>query len=239
MGELQRVKGVLLDEEHRQAFRLVELGDDVEDLLDDQRREAERRLVEQQQPRPAHQRARDRQHLLLAARQRAAALRRAFLEAREHREDAFEILVEMREVVDRRAHLQILEHGHAREDAPSFRRLRDRQPRDLMRRQVGDVAPVEDDRAAPCARAAEDRHHRRRLAGAVGADQRDDLAFVDVDVDALQRLNLAVEGLDAAHRQQRLADRSGAARLWHASPPGSCADLRFHRVDSSSSATPR
>ena len=40
----------------------------VEDPLDHQRRQAERRLVEQQQPRPAHQRPADRQHLLLAAR---------------------------------------------------------------------------------------------------------------------------------------------------------------------------
>ena len=43
----------------------------VEHLGDDERREAERRLVEQQQPRPRHQRARDRDHLLLAARERA------------------------------------------------------------------------------------------------------------------------------------------------------------------------
>ncbi len=47
---------------------------DGEDLPHDQRREAERRLVEQQQARAQQQRARDRQHLLLAARQRAGLL---------------------------------------------------------------------------------------------------------------------------------------------------------------------
>src|SRR5262245_5629813 len=66
--ELQRVERVLLHQEHGELLLAVELADRAEDLANDQRRQAERRLVEQQQPRPAHQRARDRQHLLLAAR---------------------------------------------------------------------------------------------------------------------------------------------------------------------------
>ena len=40
----------------------------------DERREPERRLVEEQQPRPAHQRAGEREHLLLAAGERAGVL---------------------------------------------------------------------------------------------------------------------------------------------------------------------
>ena len=44
--------GVLLDEEHRQPFLGVQHRHDPEELGDDDRREAERRLVEQQQPRP-------------------------------------------------------------------------------------------------------------------------------------------------------------------------------------------
>ena len=35
---------------------------------------------------------------------------------------------------DGRAHLQVFQHRHAREDAPALRRLRDAQPRDLVRR---------------------------------------------------------------------------------------------------------
>ena len=57
----------------------VELGDDAEDLLDHERREAERGLVHQQEARPRHQRARDREHLLLAAGQRAGELLAALL----------------------------------------------------------------------------------------------------------------------------------------------------------------
>ena len=40
----------------------------------------------------------------------------------------------------------------------------------------GDVAAVEAIAPARARGLAEDRHHQRRLAGAVGADQRDDLA---------------------------------------------------------------
>src|SRR5882757_1181124 len=63
MGELERVVGVLLDQEYRDLLLLVDVADDLEDLLDDERRQPERRLVEQQQPWPAHQRPRDREHL--------------------------------------------------------------------------------------------------------------------------------------------------------------------------------
>ncbi len=52
-------------------------------FLDDDRREAFERLVEQQQRRVGHQRARDRQHLLLAAGQLIAHVAAPFLDARE------------------------------------------------------------------------------------------------------------------------------------------------------------
>ena len=73
MRALQGLGGVLLDEQDRRAL-LVDLGDDREDLGDEHRREPHRRLVEQQHPRLGHQGAPDRQHLLLAAGQRAARL---------------------------------------------------------------------------------------------------------------------------------------------------------------------
>ena len=56
-----------------------------------------------------------------------------------------------------------------------------------------------------------DRAQRRRLAGAVGADQRDDLALVDGQRDALERLDRAVVGLDVVQLEQRRADAVGAA----------------------------
>src|SRR5581483_11557646 len=73
MRELERMEGVLLDKEDGHPLA-VQLADHVEDLLDDEGGEAQRGLIEQQELGPAHQRAGDRQHLLLAPRQRAAAL---------------------------------------------------------------------------------------------------------------------------------------------------------------------
>ncbi|HEX2071825.1 MAG TPA: hypothetical protein VHF90_09290 [Thermoleophilaceae bacterium] len=68
VGELERAQRVLLDQQHGHAF-LAQAGDDREDLVDHRRREAERRLVEQQQPRAGDESASDREHLLLAARE--------------------------------------------------------------------------------------------------------------------------------------------------------------------------
>src|SRR3954465_927741 len=74
--------------------------------------------------------------------------------------------------------------------------------RDLVGGHFGDVTAFVQDLAGAGARLAEDRHHQRRLAGTVGADQRHDLAGSDFEVDALQRLDLAVGGAKAADREQ-------------------------------------
>jgi hypothetical protein len=167
-----------------------------------QRRETKRRLVEQEEAGAAHQRACNRQHLLLTARERAAALFDALLEAGKQCKHAFEIRSKMCGAGNGGAHLQVFQHGHAHEDAPAFRRLRDFQPRDLVRRKLRDVAAGEDDLAFAGARVAEDRHHQRRLAGAVGPDQRHDLTLADVDINALERGDMAVIGLHRAHGEE-------------------------------------
>src|SRR6185436_21061038 len=59
---------VLLDEQHRKAARL-ELADHLDDLVEDDRREALRRLVEKQRARIAGEALGQRQHLLLPARE--------------------------------------------------------------------------------------------------------------------------------------------------------------------------
>src|SRR5262249_29950663 len=69
VGDLQRLARVLLDEEDRLAL-LLQLAQGQEYLRDELGREPQRRLVEQEQRGARHQRASDRQHLLLAAAQR-------------------------------------------------------------------------------------------------------------------------------------------------------------------------
>lgn len=66
MGDLERLVRVLLYEEDRGAVA-VDLLNDVEDLLDDDRRKTQRRLVQQQKPRAPHDGTRDGEHLLFTA----------------------------------------------------------------------------------------------------------------------------------------------------------------------------
>jgi hypothetical protein len=127
------------------------------------------------------------------------------LQPREERENAFEIAVEAGAVGDDGAHLEVLEHRHAREDAAAFRAERHRHAGDLVRAPPGDVLALVDDTAFAGLRAAEDGHHQRRLAGAVGADQRDDLAGIDGHVDAAKRDDVAVIGLDALDAEEGFA----------------------------------
>src|SRR5215510_5324637 len=64
MRELQGVEGILLHQEHGELFLAVERLDRIEDLACDQRRQAERGFVQEQETRMPHQCAPDRQHLL-------------------------------------------------------------------------------------------------------------------------------------------------------------------------------
>ena len=71
VGRVEGHQRVLLDEEDGRSL-VVDLTDDLEDLLDEDRREAHRGLVEHQELRLRHQRAADRAHLLLTAGERPA-----------------------------------------------------------------------------------------------------------------------------------------------------------------------
>src|SRR5438128_5553521 len=65
VSQLKRHARVLLDQQDGQAA-LVDGLQHAEDVANDERRQPEAGLVEQQQSRQAHQRATDREHLLLA-----------------------------------------------------------------------------------------------------------------------------------------------------------------------------
>ena len=155
----------------------VDLLDDREDLLDEDGREAQRRLVEEQEARAGHQRPADGQHLLLAARQRAALLRHRSLS----RGNSVEHPLDAR----RRCRLR------SRVKAPIWRFSRT-VSREKIRRPSGACpmpsstsswaavcemsSPSKKTAALARVEQARDRLQRRRLARAVGADERDDLA---------------------------------------------------------------
>src|SRR6266851_8910621 len=83
---------------------------------------------------PRHQRAADRQHLLLAAGERAGVLTCALAQSREQRVDPFDVLVDLarrRLAADERAHRQVLPHRHPAEDPARLGYERDAAPDDL------------------------------------------------------------------------------------------------------------
>src|SRR5713101_572408 len=90
VGQLERHGGVLLDQ-HDGEPAACQLADDPRDLAHDDGREPERRFVEQQALGLCHEPAPDGQHLLLAARERAAPLLEALAQAREQLVDALEV----------------------------------------------------------------------------------------------------------------------------------------------------
>ena len=96
-------------------------------LLDDHRRQAFGRLVHHQQARLEQQRAADRQHLLLAARQLRAAVALALGQAREHRVDALDVALARR--ATRRS---VSSTRQRRPHAPALRHVGDAAPRDLV-----------------------------------------------------------------------------------------------------------
>src|SRR6266568_255867 len=119
MGELERMESILLDQKDGEPVLGIERFDGVEDLPDNQRSKAERRLVQEKEPRPAHERPRNGQHLLLAAREGAAALVKALPQTRKQAEHTFEIAAELGRLGDQRAHLEVFQNRHARKNAPA------------------------------------------------------------------------------------------------------------------------
>ena len=132
----------------------------------------------------------------------------------------------MRGLAHRCAHLQVFHDRHAQEDAAAFRRLRDLEPRDLVRGQTRDIPPGERDRALLRAGISADRHHQSRLASTVGADQRYDLALADLDVHAPQGGDVAVIGLDSAHGEERRVHGNVRSTSSAASATSSCSTPR-------------
>ena len=112
-----------------------------EDFVDDLRREAERRLVEQQNLRLGHQRAADRQHLLLTAGQRARDLPQPLAQPRKQSEHPVAAAFELRGVAQQiGAELEVFGDRHRGEDAAAFRHQHDA-ARDATRPVSGAATP--------------------------------------------------------------------------------------------------
>ncbi len=123
------------------------------------------------------------------------------MQQREERIDALEVLLAAA-AVEVRAHLEVLEHGHRGEQPPVLGNDRHPLRNAMAGRACGHVVSVEANRATPRLDDPEDRLQRRRLPGRIAAEQADELAFADVQVEVLEDVDLAVVGIDGLELQQ-------------------------------------
>src|ERR1700682_97767 len=202
VGDAQRLIHVLLDEQHRHSLS-VDLPDGDENGLHQERRQSQRRLVEKEQARVGHQPARDGQHLLLAARERPGQLPDALAQAGKEREPPLEVLLAVRARAARvSAHAQVLQHGHLGKDAAAFGHVDDAQLDHLVRRELRQIAPVEEQPTRQRAQEPRDVAQRGALARAVAAHQRDDLPGPHLERDAVQDVHVAIGEVQLADLQQ-------------------------------------
>ena len=181
-----------------------------------ERREAGGGLVEQQHARVGHEGPPHGHHLALAARQRPGPLLAALAEHREELGDDLEALAEAAPapVVP---HLEVLLDREAGEHVVVLRDVADAPVDELVGLEAGDVRAVEGDLAGPHGDEPEHGLQEGRLAGAVRADDADQLLAGDVDGAAVEDVDLGhvagdqVGGLDdVLARRVRWARRRSA-----------------------------
>ena len=198
-GEIDR----LLDEQHRGAV-LVDLPHDLHQTLDDDRRQPERELVDHQQPGSGDERLREAQHLLLPTGEVAGGGVPPRSEDGEVRQRILGGLSDVLRFVEvgPPGDLEALGHREIGEDPAPARHLDDPEARDPIGIQAGDVLTVEDH--LPGGRAGEpgDRSQECGLAGAVGAQQRDELPVLHVQVDPREHGTAVVPRVDGAQHEE-------------------------------------
>ncbi len=179
-------------------------SNDREQLADDDRCEAQRQLVDQQHLRAHHEAHREREHLLLAARHVRRRRVESVGEHREHLQHLGGGCSDTRLVapIGPAGEFEVLANGQRPEHALAAGHLDDAERSDLVRRGVRDVSAIEHDGTAVSLDDAADRLQQGRLAGAVRTEEGDDLALVEVQVDAVEHRAIVVAGLDAAKQQQ-------------------------------------
>src|SRR5207245_9033130 len=104
-----------------------------------------------------------------------------------------------------------LERGLRLADRGELERPHQATSGDLVRPEAGDVLAVEDDRAPGRSQDPGQQVETGRLAGAVGADQADDLALVDGEVDAV----------DGGQATEEPGEITGLEERHEVRPPGS------------------
>jgi len=192
-GEAQ----LLLHEEQRDAGVAIEREQDIADLLHDVRLNPFRRLVENQQRRLEDQRTRNRELLLLAAGEIAAAAARHLLQRGKQ-------VIDVRRNRARtvfphaQADAQILLDGQLRKDVASLRHVADAEPRAALGRTADEIDACELDPAGGRRQQPHDALQERRLAHAVATHQARPRSRRDDEIDIPQRVAAAVRLIEMA-----------------------------------------
>ena len=133
IGGVQRGVHRLLDDDHGDALGM-EMAHHIEQLLDQERAQAQRQLVDHQHLGFDEERHRDGEHLLLAARQSGGGLGEPIAERREEVEHALRRRVDGGAVAAAhpRAHPQVVGHAERREDAPPAGHVHEPEGGDLV-----------------------------------------------------------------------------------------------------------
>ena len=142
-GDPPRERQLLLDQQHRDARVAIEPQDDVADLVHDVRLNAFGRLVQNQQRRLEHERAADRELLLLSAREIAAAPAQHLLQHRKQVEDLRRNRTPAAGA-RREADAQVLLDRQLRKDLASLGHVADAEPRAAGRRDLPEIGPPND-----------------------------------------------------------------------------------------------
>src|SRR5579883_2668400 len=216
VGDLVDEAHQMLDDEkcYARARQLLEAAGDA---LQFGRVQARGELVDQKEPRPRGERAREIQHLLLRAVElvRAALGEPVEIERGEKRTRIDPPLgIAAIGVRD----LDILAHGQREEWLRHLEGAVDAEMDDTVRGEAADLAPFEAHPSAIGRIKAGDDIDAGRLAGAVGADEAEDLAWLQMEGQPVQRAEAAEaldEPLDLEQRRHLRGHRSpggGAAR---------------------------
>ncbi len=197
IGVRKHLAVVAVDDERGDAGR-ADLADHAPDLGHDQRREPFGGLVEDQQARVGHQRAADGKHLLLAARELLAAMRKPLGQARKGGHHAVEgpgaAAVDARAL----AHHEVLAHREVREDAAAFGHIADAQARHFLGRPAGHGAAVDLHFARGRTHVAHHAADERGLAHAVAPEQAHRRGGRYAGMHAAQDVAVAVVGVEIA-----------------------------------------
>src|SRR5512139_1215685 len=211
----QRLADVLLHQHDRDPLP-VDPFRDLENLLDEDRGEPQRRLVEHQDLRQGHQPPPDGAHLLLPAAHRPGRLLPALLHPREELVDPLHRLVPLLlRLGGEGSHDEVLLHRHFAEQPPGLRDVHHPLADHPVRRKLVEADAVELDGPLPGLEEPRDRLEGGRFPRPVGTHEDQDLLLAHLEGDVPKNLEVPVEDVDPRHLKH--SPSPGTPR----SPPGS------------------